>query len=402
MRYTIIGNGMAGITAAQTIRRIDPDASITIATDERTPFYSRPGLMYHMMGTLNGWDLRIARDNFYESLKADLIYDTASRIHPDENVLEFASGNKLPFDRLLIATGSKSRAIEIPGHDLAGIHYMYSLTDCKRIISETRKGMKAVVIGGGLLGAELAEVWRHAGLDVVFLVLEPWYFPKGLSEPQGRIVEAEVRRHGCDLHMSEEAVEFRGEGRVSRIVTKSGREFDAGIVGVTIGVVPNIDIAKASDIQVGRGIVVDRTLCSSRNDVFAAGDCAEISPSAGDRTFIEQLWYSAERQAQVAARNMCGDSRPYDSGVFYNTAKFFNIDYVSVGAGRRPDDGQGEETIVARNGRAARRFVFRGAVVNGVTSIGHGDDPGVILDIVRGNTSLREAKARLGGSRWPW
>jgi NAD(P)H-nitrite reductase large subunit len=402
MRYVIIGNGMAGITAAQTLRRIDPDAGITIATDEQTPFYSRPGLMYHMMGLLKECDLRIARDRFYESLKADVLYDTATRIDTQKNVVGFFSGRILPFDRLLIAVGSKSRAIDIPGHDLPGIHYMYSLTDCRRIMAESRRGMKAVVIGGGLLGAELAEVWRHAGLDVVFLVLEPWYFPRGLSEPQGRIVEAEIRRRGCELYMTEEVVEFRGDARVSKVLTKLDRKFEADIVGVTIGVVPNTDLAKASDLQVGRGVVVDQTLQTSRSDVFAAGDCAEISPGVEDGTFIEQFWYSADRQGRLAAANMCGAARTYDPGVFCNTAKFFGVDYVSVGAGRQPDDGQDEETIVARHGRSARRFVCRGALVTGITSIGHDDNPRLIIDIVRDDTSLREAKTRLGGTRWLW
>ena len=387
---------MAGITAARTIRRIDPEASITIVTDERMPFYSRPGLMYHMMGILKEWDLTIARGHFYESLKIDLIYDTAKRIQPEENTVELGSGAKLQFDRLLIATGSKSRAIGIPGSDLTGVHYMYSLTDCKRIMSETKKGMRAVVIGGGLLGAELSEVWRHAGLDVTFLVLEPWYFPKALSEPQGRIVEAEIRKHKCALHIPEEVVEFKGNSRVSQVLTKSGREFEADIVGVAIGVTPNTDFAKSSGIDVGKGIIVDQTLSTSREGVFAAGDCAEISRETSG-TFIEQLWYSADKQARTAARNMCGDSISYNTGLFYNTAKFFDLDYVSIGASRRPSDGQDEETVVARNGRAARRLVYRGDIVTGITSIGHNDNPELVLDVVREGASLRQAKLRLGG-----
>lgn len=400
MGYVIVGNGMAGVTAAQGIRRLDPDASVIIVTDERAPFYSRPGLMYHMMGYLKEWDLLIAREGFYERTGIELKYGTAARVIRGENSLLTDSGDRIGFGRLLLATGSTSRRLDVPGADLDGIHFMYSLTDAKRIMDVTRKGMRAVVIGGGLLGAELAEVWRHAGLHVTFLVQEPWYFKKALSEPQGRIVEAAIRRHGCDLRLSEESAEFRGDGRVLEVVTKSGDRFDADIVGVTIGVSPNVDVARESGIEVGRGILVDDLLATSRDDVFAAGDCAEIRPKAGERTYIEQLWYSADKQGQAVARNMCGERRRYEPGVFYNSAMFFDVDYVSIGAGRSEGDGQDDETVVSRNGRTARRFVHQNGIVTGITSVGANDKPGLLIDMVVCGTNLREAERQLGGRGW--
>lgn len=402
MKHVIVGNGMAGITAAESIRRLDPEATITVVTDEEFPFYSRPGLMYHMMGTLKEWDLLLAKnDFFYKSLDAEIIYARALRIAENEDLLELESGERVQFDRLLLATGSKSRPLSIPGADLNGVHFMYSLTDAKRIMTESRKGMRSVVVGGGLLGVELAEVWRHYRMPVTFLVLEPWYFQKALSEPQGRIVENAIRRHGCDLHLGEEVAALKGEGRVSKVITKSGMEFDAEIVGVTIGVVPNTDLAQASGMAVGRGILVAPSLRTSRQNVFAAGDCAEIKPIGADRTSIEQLWYSADRQGQAAARNMCGDDKPYDPGVFYNSAKFFDVDYVSIGAGRYPNDGQEDETIVSLNGRAARRFVHRNGIVTGITSVGANDRADVLMSMVSDGVSLGDAKAQLGGRGWP-
>ncbi len=388
---------MAGVTAAQNIRRLDPDSSLTIITDEPTPFYSRPGLMYHMMGTLKEWDLRIAKDeSYYRSIGAALKYDTALRVSENEDVLELASGESLHFDRLLLATGSNSRALDVPGSDLDGVRFMYSLTQGKQIMSECRKGMKAVVVGGGLLGAELAEVWRHASVDVTFLVREPWYFPRSLSEPQGRIVEAAIRRHGCDLHVDSEVAELRGEGRVQSVVTKSGRQFAAEVVGVTVGVEPNVDLAKISGIATGRGILVDPALRTSRPNVYAAGDCAQIKAESGGRTCIEQLWYSADRQGRAVARSMCGDPMPYDPGIFYNCAMFFDVDYLSIGSGRYPDDGQDEETVISRNGRAARRFVHRNGIVTGITSVGANDAAHLLMDMVVRGASLETAKLEIG------
>jgi NAD(P)H-nitrite reductase large subunit len=400
MRHLIIGNGMAGVTAAGALARLDPRAQITIISDEETPFYSRPGLMYYMMGTLKEWDLHIARDGFYRRLGAELKYGVAARTADDGDAVELASGERIPFDRLLIATGSKSRRPHIPGGSLDGTHFMYTLRDCKHIMSRSRKGMRAVIVGGGLLGAELAEVWRHFGLHVVQLVREPWYFQKGLSEPQGRIVEQAMRRHGVELYLDEEAAELRGNGALSSVLTKNGKEFGADVAGITIGVEPNIDLAKASGVETGRGVLVDEGLRTSRPRIFAAGDCAEIR-GAGDRAYIEQLWYSAARQGEAAARCMMGDPRLYDSGTFYNSAMFFHVDYVAIGAVRAPGDDLEEETVVSRDGRAARRFIHRDGLVVGITSVGANDPAALLMQIVREGANLDHVKRRLKGWRWP-
>ena len=392
---------MAGITAADALRRFDPRAQITIVTHEATPFYSRPGLMYYMMGRLKEWDLRIARDGFYRNLGIELKYDTALRVAPDQDLLELASGGRLPFDRLLIATGSKSRRMDVPGADLDGIHFMYTLTDCKGIVSRSRRGMKAVVVGGGLLGAELAEVWRDCGLRVVQLVRDAWYFPRGLSEPQGRIVEASMRRHGVELHLEEEVAEFRGQGVVSKVIAQTGKEFDADVVGLTIGVEPNVDLARASGLAIGRGVLVDEKLRASRPGIYAAGDCAEIQRPGGGRTVIEQLWYSADQQGRAAARCMCADVQPYDPGLFHNSAMFFDVDYVALGAARATEPGQAEETVVSRDGRAARNFVHRSGLVVGIASVGANDRADILMPMVQDGVNLEVAKAELKGRRWP-
>ncbi len=400
MRHLIVGNGMAGVSAAQALARLDAQAEITILTDEETPHYSRPGLMYYLMGRLKEWDLRIAKDDrYYRDFRATLRYDRALRVAPDVDEVELASGGRLPFDRLLLATGSRSRRLDVPGAELAGLHAMYSLLDCKRLLEVSRRGMRAVVIGGGLLGAELAEVWRAFGLHVTFLVQEPWYFPKGLSELQGRIVEAAMRRHGVDLHLGEQVAAFTGEDAVRAVHTRSGKEFPADLVGVTIGVEPNTELAVASGLEVHRGIIVDQHLRTRRDRVFAAGDCAEVFPMGAGTSLLEQLWYSAEKQGRAATRVMCGDVRAYDPGVFYNSAMFFDVDYVCIGESR-VTEGVGEEVIASRTGRAARRFLHRGGVVTGITSVGAGDNAAVLMPLVTQGVSLDYAISRLGGRRW--
>ena len=400
MHYIIIGNGIAGVTAAQHLRALDPQGEIIILTDEETPFYSRPGLMYFMMGTLKEWDLRLARETFYQDIGALLSYGRATRIRRDEQVLELASGDPLRYDRLLLSIGSMSRRLSVPGETWDGLRTMYTLQDGKRILQACRRGMTAVVVGGGLLGAELAEVWRHHGAHVIFLVNQAWYFPRGLSEPQGRIVEEAIRRQGCELHLQEEIAEIRPRNQTAEVVTKSGKIFRVDAIGVTIGVEPNIALAQASGLAVRRGILVDQTLCTSLPHVYAAGDCAEIPTRDGVNTYIEQLWYGALHQGAYVARAMIGDPRPYDPGIFYNSAMFFDVDYLYIGAVRSRDDGLEEETVVSRNGKAARRFIHNNGLVTGISSVGTRDRAEMLMAMVRDGISLITAKAQLGGRGW--
>ena len=229
------------------------------------------------------------------------------------------------------------------------------------------------------------------------LVREPWYFPKGLSEPQGRIVEQAIRRHIGDLLLNEEVAQFTGETRVSGVTTKSGMTIPADIVGITVGVEPNVELARASGLAINRGILVDRTLRTSRPQLFAAGDCAEIATTGARNGMVEQLWYSALRQGEQAARAMCGDLRPYDPGIFYNSAAFFEVYYLYVGATRREGDGQEEQTEVSRNGHAARRFIHRNGLLTGFSAVGTRDRPETVMAMIRHGANLAVARDALGG-----
>jgi NAD(P)H-nitrite reductase large subunit len=278
---------MAGVTAAVRLRSMSPDAEIVMYTDEPYTFYSRPGLMYHMMGIEKEWDLYCDRPHVYDKNNLRLRFATVKQISRDKNETVIEGEASEPFDRLLLALGAAPRKLGCPGEDMQGVYSFTLMSDAKAMMAAARRDMRGVVIGGGLLGAEISEVWQHFGMHVTMLVLEDWYFPKALSEAQGRLVEKAFTRHGADIMLRQEVAEFTGtDGKLTGVRTKSGLELPCDMACVTIGVESRKSLAEASGIDVGRGILVDQTLQTSRPDVFACGDCAEIRDPITGRTNV--------------------------------------------------------------------------------------------------------------------
>lgn len=401
MRYVIVGNGIAGISAAVSLRENSPDAEIIIYTDEPCTFYSRPGLMYHMMGIEKEWDLYCDRPDIYTRNRLILRHAKVLQISSDRDEILIDSQSAQPFDKLLLALGAQPRRLNVPGEDLSGVHTFNLMSDARSMMAKTRRGMRGLVIGGGLLGAEISEVWRHHGLDVTILVFDDWYFSKALSEEQGRLVENTFRRHGVDVRMKEEAAEFIGkDGRLAGVRTKSGLELPCEIACITIGVASRTSLAVSSGLDVNKGILVDRTLQTSRPNVFACGDCAEIRDTATGKSIVEQLWYSARAQGLHAAKSIAGTTKPYDPGIFYNSAMFFDLDYISIGAGRFEDDGQDEITMTSRDGRKVRRFIHKNGRITGITCLGTDDQYEHLRQFVEKSCTVEDVIHTLEEQRW--
>ncbi len=401
MRYVIVGNGIAGVSAAVGLREKSPDAEIIIYTDEPCTFYSRPGLMYYMMGIEKEVDLYCDRPYLYNKNRIDLRHAKVLQISRDRDELLIKDQAPLPFDKVLLALGAQPRKLDIAGEHLSGVHNFTLMSDAKAMMEKAGRAMRGVVIGGGLLGAEISEVWRHYGMHVTLLILEDWYFQKALSEEQGRLAESTFRKHGVDVKTNEEVAQLAGnDGRLASVRTKSGLDIPCDIACVTIGVEPRKSLAEVSGLEVSRGIVVDRTLRTSRPNVFACGDCAEVRDPVDGTSKVELLWYSAQSQGSHAARSMVGAGYLYDPGTFYNSAMFFDLDYISVGAGRYPGDDQHEVTTTSRNGREVRRFIHKNARVTGITSVGTHDRYEYLRHCVEGAYAVDDAVRALGRRRW--
>jgi NADPH-dependent 2,4-dienoyl-CoA reductase/sulfur reductase-like enzyme len=374
VRYAIIGNGVAGTNAALALRAREPQSEITMISGENDYFFSRTALMYAYMDRMTLRDLEPFERKVYAKQKIRLMRDWVRDLDASRRVLTLQSGGTIEYDRLLLATGSQGDRPDWPGLGDAreGVVHFVTLGDLERCERLTRSTRDVVVVGGGLIGVELVECLVYHRKKVTYLVRSPWYWPGALAEEESEIVSEHIRRHGVDLRGTEEVARVMAgaDGRVRAVRTKSGAEFPCQMLGIAIGVSPAVEWLKGvkTPPRIERGIVVSSGFETSLENVWAAGDCAEF-PSEGGST-VEQLWYSAKRQGELAARAMLGDRVRYEPPIFYNSAKFFEIEYTSAGAiGKPPEDAR---TFFCRipGKEASVRIVERGGAVVGLNMLG--------------------------------
>lgn len=334
MHHVILGNGVAGIEAASVIRSRDASARISIVSSESDHFFSRPALMYVFAGQLRIQDTEPHDRGFYARMGFERVRANATGVDAGAQRLHFSDGRGLSYDRLLIAAGSKARPALWPGGAGEGVHSYVTLGDHERLDREARKGLRAVVIGGGLIGVEVAEILHHRGLHVTFVIREDWYFPMALDSNESSIVAAHMRARGIDVRTKQavEAIERSSAGSITGVRLADRSTIAADLVAVAIGVVPDTAWLTSSGLALSAAgaIEVDDALHASHPDIFAAGDCANVTWADGSRR-PEQLWYTARDQGRVAGASMLGEAVTYRRGPIYNSAKFFDIEWTTAG-----------------------------------------------------------------------
>jgi len=210
---------------------------------------------------------------------------------------------------------------------------LYHLQDLQQLERWTPDIRRAVIVGGGLIGVELAEMLHSRNIQVTFLVRESHFWNIALSNPEARLIDQHIRKHGVDLRLNTElqAILDNGNGRVAAVRTSHGEIIDCDYVGITIGVRPNVDWLKNSPLHIDQGIVVNELLQTNIEDVYAIGDCAQLKSAAPYRKPIEPVWYTAREMGRCVAATITDKPTPYRQGLWYNSAKFFNIEYQTYG-----------------------------------------------------------------------
>ncbi len=346
MHVAIIGNGIAGVTAARWLRKLDDQVEISIISAETDYFFSRTALMYIYMGHMRFEDTQPYEPFFWEKSRIRLIKGFVETVKPEKalllikNLAPASSQNtpsgylELPYDKLIIATGSKYNKFGWQGQDLQRVGGMVSYQDLEYLEKISPEIQKAVIVGGGLIGIELAEMLHSRQIPVSLLIREASYWSNALPPEESRMVSRHIRSHGIELQEESELAEILGDdqGRACAIRTKDGRQIDCQFVGLTAGVSPNIDFLKGTPgLALGRGVKVNARLETSLPGVYAIGDCAEQSEPAPGRRPIEAIWYTGRMMGETVAHNILGQQISYDPGIWFNSAKFLDLEYQVYG-----------------------------------------------------------------------
>jgi NADPH-dependent 2,4-dienoyl-CoA reductase/sulfur reductase-like enzyme len=392
MHVVIVGNGVAGVSCALALRERDPEAAITLISRESSYFFARTGLMYAFMDRLQRKELEPFERGVYDEKRISRVFgevvdwDVSARTlsigaaRADAASQRTLGAQRLTYDRLVLATGAlpnlapwrglESEAAAADGKSSAatGLVHFVSLQDldvCEALVSTTRE---AVVVGGGLIGIELAECLKFHGIKTHFLVRESSFWPAALSPAESELVVAEMREHGIDVHLNTalQQVTRDSNDRIGGVTTESGRKFNCQMLGICVGVRPNTQLASkvAPLLAVARGILVDGKFRTSLPNVYACGDCSEIivaseasfeNPGA---TLQETIWYSAKLQGECCAGSILGDSVTYRPPLFFNSTKFFGMEFTTVG-NVQIEAAQHPELFIAHpKRRASLRIVY--------------------------------------------
>lgn len=331
----ILGNGIAGITCARHLRKGDDNIQITVISGESKYFFSRTALMYVYMGHMKFEHTQPYENWFWEKNRINLIQDWVEKVDFKEKKLCCQSGKTITYDQLVLATGSKPNKFGWAGQDLEGVQGLYSKQDLELMEKNTESGVnQAVIVGGGLIGIEMAEMLAYKNIEVTFLVRESGFWRNILPEEESEMVGRHIREHHFDLRVNTELEEIisDGSGKVKAVKTKSGEEIPCQFVGLTAGVSPNIDFLKGAELDLDRGILVDHLFQTNLRDVFAIGDCAQFREKPDkNRNIIEQVWYTGRMHGETLAQTILGKPTPYKPGVWFNSAKFLDIEYQTYG-----------------------------------------------------------------------
>jgi NADPH-dependent 2,4-dienoyl-CoA reductase/sulfur reductase-like enzyme len=331
----IIGNGIAGITCARHLRKLDSQVKITVISGESKYFFSRTALMYVYMGHMKFEHTQPYESHFWQKNRIELKEAWVEKVNFATKTIFFSTNELLEYDQLIIASGSKPNKFGWKGEDLKGVQGLYSKQDLELMEKNTESGVQsAVIVGGGLIGIEMAEMLAYKKIKTTFLVREKGFWDNVLPKEESQLVGRHILEHHIDLRLESELDEILGdsEGKVRAVRTMAGEEIPCQFVGLTVGVSPNVEFLKNSELKINRGVKVDLGFKTNVPDVYAIGDCAEFEQAPSpDRKPIEQVWYTGRMHGETLAHILTGKNLVYQPGIWFNSAKFLDIEYQTYG-----------------------------------------------------------------------
>jgi 3-phenylpropionate/trans-cinnamate dioxygenase ferredoxin reductase component len=335
VQFLLVGGGLAAGNCARWLRESGADGSILLVGREPDPPYNRPDCSKGYMQRKESREDTLFRPiDWYSEQQIELLTRTpVTKLDAGARTVKLARGEVVRFDQALLATGANVRRLNVEGCQLEGIHYLRTLGNSDAI-REDAAGKRVVLIGGSYIGSEVAASLTELGSSCTIVMLEPVVLSRGFGEQAGRFFQDRLEEHGITVHGNDELERFEGsDGRVTRVVTKAGRELDADAVVIGAGVVPDVTLARGAGLELSEtgGVKLDSQLHTSAPGIFAAGDIADYESAVhgGSRLRIEH-WDVAFNQGKTAALNMLGRQQPHDVVPYFfsDLSDWASLEYV--------------------------------------------------------------------------
>jgi NAD(P)H-nitrite reductase large subunit len=398
MKHIIIGNGPTGLVAAETLRRLQPDAEIALVGDEAEPPYSRMAIPYFLDGSIaeSGTHLRKEHDHYVRH-GIHLIRGRVARVDSAAKRVEFDGGEVLPYDRLLIATGSHPIRPQVPGIDLPNVHTCWTIEDARAIAAKAKPGARVLQLGAGFIGCIIMESLAARGARLTVVEMGDRMVPRMMTARAGAMIRQWVEKKGVTVHVNAAITAIEQKGDELAVKVGDGGTLAADLVICAAGVRPNIEFLAGSGIEIGRGIRVDKRMRTSVPDIYAAGDVTEAAGFHSGQPELNAIQPNATDQARIAAHNMAGEAAASQGSLAINVLDTLGLISTSFGqwwGAEKKDGGSGVELVDAARSRYLS-LQFKDDVLVGATSIGWTDHVGALRGLIQTRARLGAWKDRL-------
>ena len=352
MKYLIIGNGVAGTTAAKNIRKIDPDGEITIITDEKTPFYSRIRLIDYLAGEATEKDIIIHKEDWYEKNNIKLILGSIIfEINSKKKEVTTRNGERHGYDRLLMATGGVSFIPGIDGYDKKGVFALRNIQDAREIINYADEKKKVVLVGGGVLGLEAGNSLRKRGLEVSVIEFSPRLLPRQMDPEGAGVLKEQMEGMGFSFYLGAKTKEISGGESAEGVLLEDGTAIEGDVIIISAGIRPRVELAIKLRLALNKGLVINDKMETGMRDIYAAGDLIE------HRERFYGIWPAAQKQGEIAGINMAGGEAVYQGTIMSNVLKVAGVDLAAAG---NIDADNKLDSIIARD---RKNYVYRKLVI---------------------------------------
>jgi len=396
MKYVIIGGSAGGIGACEAIREVDPVGELALISEELFPQYSRPMISDLVSGKASFEKMKYRGDAFWQKNNVEL-KDGQKAVHLDfkEKCVDLDNGEKVGFERLLIATGGKPIVPKTDGVDKKGVFTFTTVSDAERLAAIVKKNQRAVVIGGGLIGVSVADALVKRGVVVTVVELKDRILNLILDEAASRIIEDVMEDSGITIVTGQTVKsiigKFEDDTVVEGVILSNGEEIPCDYVIFAIGVVPRTELVVGTDVKTNRGIIVDKHMQTNVPDVYACGDVAEVYDFVYGENRVLPLWPTAYLGGKVAGYNMAGKKTEFPGGTAMSALKYFKVPVISVGLVNPVNDDDFDVVIhhdPLRN--VYRKAVLRHNNIVGFTLVNDIERAGILFFLMHSLLDVKE------------